>query len=166
MEESAPFDLEALRLHIQAQLERIAAENDLRSRLLQEELDRRFAAMQLQLDQRFDAAAEKVTLALSAADLATTKAETAAEKRFDAVNEFRQTLSDQNRNFVTTDKYEGLERQVDLMQSRLDTMTGSTAGVQFSRTEQRLNVGAVVAVVSAVIGAAAIIVTIILATGH
>jgi hypothetical protein len=50
--------------------------------------------------------------------------------------------------------------------SRLDTITGGTAGAAATRTEQRLNAGAVVAVVGAVVGIAAIIVTIILATGH
>lgn len=44
---------------------------------------------------RFKATDEKTTLALNASKEAITKAETATEKRFDAVNEFRGTLSDQ-----------------------------------------------------------------------
>jgi hypothetical protein len=41
-----------------------------------------------------------VASALAAADKALSKAENAMEKRFDAVNEFRQTLSDQTAQFA------------------------------------------------------------------
>lgn len=44
---------------------------------------------------RFEDLDTKTTLALSAADKAVTKAEVATEKRFEGVNEFRQTLADQ-----------------------------------------------------------------------
>lgn len=50
---------------------------------------------QRNIDARFVAAEERTTLALTAADRAVVKAETATEKRFDAVNEFRATLADQ-----------------------------------------------------------------------
>jgi hypothetical protein len=46
-------------------------------------------------NQRFDAQEKAVAAALAAAKEAVAKAETAAEKRFDAVNEFRSTLKDQ-----------------------------------------------------------------------
>lgn len=50
--------------------------------------------------QRFDSQEKAVAAALQAAKEAVTKAETAAEKRFDSVNEFRQQLSDQANSFM------------------------------------------------------------------
>ncbi len=55
---------------------------------MMDERDRRY-------EQHFEAMDAKTTLALSASDKAVTKAEAATEKRFDTVNEFRATLSDQ-----------------------------------------------------------------------
>src|ERR1700689_1575360 len=51
-------------------------------------------------EQRFKAMDEKTSLALTASEKAVSKAETATEKRFDAVNEFRGTLSDQARLLI------------------------------------------------------------------
>jgi hypothetical protein len=55
---------------------------------ISDERDRRY-------EDRFKATDEKTSLALTASGKAVDKAETATEKRFDAVNEFRGTLSDQ-----------------------------------------------------------------------
>lgn len=49
------------------------------------------------VDVRFEAQEKAVQAALAAADRATAKAETASEKRFEGVNEFRASLSDQSR---------------------------------------------------------------------
>ncbi len=54
-----------------------------------------------QYGQRFDAQEKAVAAALAAAKEAVVKAETAAEKRFDSVNEFRNTLKDQAGTFIT-----------------------------------------------------------------
>lgn len=51
------------------------------------ELDKRY-------EQRFEAQEKAVVAAITAADRAVGKAETATEKRFDGVNEFRASLSD------------------------------------------------------------------------
>ncbi len=51
-------------------------------------------------DERFRAMDEKTTLALANSKEAINKAEVATEKRFDSVNEFRQTLSDQTATFM------------------------------------------------------------------
>jgi len=72
------WTLDTLRLHI----ERVLEERD------------------IQYQQRFDAQEKAVIAALAAADRANTKAELAADKRFDAVNEFRQTLTDQTATFI------------------------------------------------------------------
>jgi hypothetical protein len=114
--------------------------------LIQEEIDRRYAAFQLQLDQRFgavyvkaadlqtlfrqrmDDADSSIKLALAAAETAVNKAETAAEKRFDSVNEFRKTLSDQTASFVTKDRFQGLDEKVNDLASRLDRGEGASGG--------------------------------------
>jgi hypothetical protein len=61
--------------------------------------------------------AEKVALALAASDKAVTKAETATEKRFESVNEFRAQLSDQTKGFVARLEFDaqraGLGEKVD-----------------------------------------------------
>ena len=51
-------------------------------------------------DQRFIDQDRAVQAALNAAEKAVTKAETASEKRFDAVNEFRAQLADQAQTFI------------------------------------------------------------------
>ena len=80
-----------------------------------------------------NAHAERVGLALSAADKAVSKAEVAAEKRFESVNEFRQTLSDQTRSFISKVEFEVVRdtnaaRIADLS-SRLDRTEGKTVGL-------------------------------------
>ncbi len=60
-----------------------------------------------------DSQAEKVALALTAAEKAITKAETATEKRFESVNEFRATLSDQASDFVTRVEFQSLKERMD-----------------------------------------------------
>ena len=50
--------------------------------------------------QRFESQSLATAAALAAADRAVTKAETSAEKRFEAVNEFRNTLGDQQRTLM------------------------------------------------------------------
>jgi|ERR1051326_2162380 hypothetical protein len=72
---------------------------------------------------------EKVQLALTSAEKAITKAETATEKRFEAVNEFRQTLSDQAATFATKEKVDDLSAQVSrLLISLLITIVGVLIG--------------------------------------
>jgi hypothetical protein len=70
-------------------------------------LDRRFQQViderDRQYAQRFQAQQEAVQAALQSAKEAVLKAEDSASKRFDSVNEFRQTLSDQAGSFVRKD---------------------------------------------------------------
>jgi hypothetical protein len=58
------------------------------------ERDRRY-------EERFKAMDEKTSLALTSSEKAVSKAETATEKRFDSVNEFRATLNDQAGNLMS-----------------------------------------------------------------
>jgi len=57
------------------------------------------------VDVRFDAQQKAVEAALASADRAVVKAETAADKRFDSVNEFRKTLTDETQTFVPRAEY-------------------------------------------------------------
>jgi hypothetical protein len=98
---------------------------------LQEYVSMRCEAIEQIIDERdrlyntrFDADAKAVFAALAAQDKynlaaaassreAILKAETATEKRFDSVNEFRSTLSDQTRSFVSRDLHDKLESEFD-----------------------------------------------------
>lgn len=59
----------------------------------------------LRYQQRWEAQQIGIREALSSAEKAVTKAENAMEKRFDGVNEFRETLSDQAAAFLTRVEY-------------------------------------------------------------
>lgn len=58
-------------------------------------------------EQRFKAQEQAVAFALQAAEKAVTKAELAAEKRFESVNEFRNQLKDQTGTFITRNELWG-----------------------------------------------------------
>jgi hypothetical protein len=58
------------------------------------------------VDVRFEAQQKAVEAALASADRAVVKAEAASDKRFDSVNEFRKTLSDETATFLTRLEYE------------------------------------------------------------
>lgn len=80
-----------------------------------------------------DAHAERIALALAAADKAVSKAETATEKRFESVDEFRQTLSDQTKSLVSKVEFDAVRdisavRIADLA-SRLDKTEGKAVGL-------------------------------------
>ena len=73
----------------------------------------RIKALETLLDEREDRTKERfasmkiaVDAALAAADRAVTKAEVATEKRFEGVNEFRETLRDQAANLMPRSEYE------------------------------------------------------------
>ncbi len=70
-----------------------------------DERDRRYAqrfeAQQQALNAALQAAKEGTANALAAAKEAVNKAEEASNKRFDSVNEFRQTLTDQSTTFMS-----------------------------------------------------------------
>jgi hypothetical protein len=76
----------------------------------------------LRNQQRFDAM-----------ETAIKKAETATERRFESVNEFRSTLTDQTKEFptkaVVDGKFAALEAQVAALTGRLDRREGSGQGL-------------------------------------
>jgi hypothetical protein len=94
-----------------------------------------------------DSQADKVALALSASEKAITKAETATERRFEAVNEFRQTLSDQAANFATKST---VDAQFTAMREKIDDL-----GAQVSR----LLISLLISMVGVLIGALILVAT-------
>jgi hypothetical protein len=96
-------------------------------------LERLLDAKLITLRTVVDSHAEKAVLALTAADKAISKAEAATERRFESVNEFRQTLSDQTRTFISKVEFEAVRdtfgtRIADLS-SRLDKTEGKAVGL-------------------------------------
>jgi hypothetical protein len=93
------------------------------------------------------AQADKVGLALTAADKAVLKAETANEKRFDSVNEFRMTLSDQSKTFVDRREHAAEMAAVDERVRRTDEALKTMLVWQGNITGRFAVLGAVFAVV-------------------
>lgn len=81
-----------------------------------------------------DSQAEKVALALTASEKAITKAETAAEKRFESVNEFRGQLTDQAATFITRREFEqwrdSTQERVNELKARVDVNSGRARATQ------------------------------------
>lgn len=94
----------------------------------------------------------------SASSLAVQKAESATEKRFDSVNEFRRTLSDQQATYLTRAEYDAahvsLEEKLSVLQSRVERAEGRDLGAG------KVMAG-LYAVIGVVIAAAGVIVVII-----
>lgn len=100
---------------------------------LHEHLASLFAERDLRYEQRFAAQERAVAAALESAKEAVLKAERAAERRFESMNEFRGVLTDQASTFVTRAESEqlhhSLQDKVDLVISRLDRLEGRTSGI-------------------------------------
>lgn len=129
----------------------------------------RFDASQTALQAALTAQEKSVDAALAAADRAVAKAETASEKRFESVNEFRQTLTDQAASFATRnevdtkiesivskilDNADQAQKDIGMLASRIDRTEGSKFGVQESRLGLNANVamiGTLVAIIVAII---------------
>ena len=90
----------------------------------------RITALEKLLDEREDRTKERfasmkiaVDAALAAADRAVTKAEIATEKRFEGVNEFRETLRDQASTLMPRSEYsvqhQALEEKVEQVTERV-----------------------------------------------
>lgn len=93
----------------------------------------RLKAMEELLEERKDAQNKAMEAALAAAEKAVAKAEVATEKRFDSVNEFRQTLSDQATQFVTRTEYGlsmgAMNERLSDVKTRLDKQEGKGVGL-------------------------------------
>jgi anion-transporting ArsA/GET3 family ATPase len=81
------------------------------------------------LGSRIDGVEKNVTTAMAAADKAVNKAEAAAEKRFDSVNEFRSALKDQQSTFA--DKQQ-TDFRLAAIESNLDKVKGAGLGISIA----------------------------------
>lgn len=110
------WSLDALRLHLTTRIEANRDRCLERNVSLSELTDAKFVTFRTLVDSQ----ADKVALALAAAKEAIDKAETATEKRFDSVNEFRAQLSDQAGTFYP--RKEAEQRLTDLRE-KIEIMT-------------------------------------------
>lgn len=94
----------------------------------------RFEAQQQAINAALMAQKEAINAALVAQKEAVIKAEVATEKRFEGVNEFRQTLGDQQRMFITRTEVDinlkSLNEKVGLIQSQMERLQSERAGVK------------------------------------
>lgn len=95
-------------------------------------------------DQRFIAQEKSMLAALIGVREAVTKAEAAAEKRFDSVNEFRATLKDQQLTLMSRNeadaRFKAIEIKLSTIESQQNIMAGKMEGVNWLWT---LLVGAI-----------------------
>jgi uncharacterized FlaG/YvyC family protein len=79
------------------------------------------------------AAKEGVNAAMASAEKAILKAETANEKRFDSVNEFRQAMKDREEKFAVKAevdlRLDDLAKRVDRIATGMELSVGKTSGV-------------------------------------
>jgi len=79
------------------------------------------------------AAKEGVNAAMASAEKAILKAETATEKRFDSVNEFRQAMKDQQETFAnkaeTNLRLEELSKRLDRIATGMELSIGKSSGI-------------------------------------
>lgn len=90
-----------------------------------DERDRRYT-------DKFDAQDQKTQLALDASEKAVTKAEIATEKRFEGVNEFRATLSDQATNLMPRKE---AEAKIDALNEKIEELKKTVQDLQLTRSE-------------------------------
>jgi hypothetical protein len=83
--------------------------------------------------------------ALIAAEKAVTKAETATTLRFESVNEFRQTLTDQAQTFVTRLESDAANERIRDLASRLERIEGQALGSVTARGAMSDSVKALIA---------------------
>ena len=96
------------------------------------ERDRRY-------EQRFVDQEKAILTALATSSKAIDKAETATELRFQGVNEFRQTLSDQAAQFITrTEVTAGTARNTERIQEIATRLEGALSRTEATASERRL----------------------------
>lgn len=85
------------------------------------------------IEQRFKDQDKAVQAALLAAKEAVLKAETASEKRFESVNEFRGQLSDQTSTLMpraeSDTRYAAISEKVSDLTDRMNLMSGKSTGI-------------------------------------
>lgn len=100
---------------------------------LKEHFEKLLAEKDRRDQQRFDASTSAIDFALNAAKEAVTKAESANERRFESVNEFRATLSDQAGTFISRLEFESMRdttsERIRELTARVDRTEGRSTGL-------------------------------------
>jgi hypothetical protein len=108
-----------------------------------------------------DAQADKVALALASSDKAVAKAETATEKRFEGVNEFRAQLNDQARTFMPRTESDAsalrMAERIQELTDRMNRAEGHGAGAKDNKAGLYAALAAVAVLLSIVVVVANII---------
>ena len=93
---------------------------------LHQHLSRRMDDLDRALSRRMDDSDKAISAALVSAEKAVTKAESASERRFESVNEFRAALADQTSTLVSRTEYltahKGLEDKLAAVSERLGSL--------------------------------------------
>jgi hypothetical protein len=108
-----------------------------------------FGALEAALNAQLVALRENTALAFSASEKAIQKAEAATEKRFESVNEFRKTLTDQTATFMPRAQTEALlanlnEKIGDLV-ARIERNEGRSSGVDRTIDRSKTNYHLIIA---------------------
>lgn len=91
---------------------------------LQEFLDDKITAQKILFDAILKERDERLQQKFESLATAINKAEIATEKRFESVNEFRNTLSDQQKTFVTSGEYKSAHQNLtDLITTNIKTLS-------------------------------------------
>lgn len=103
--------------------------------------------LEIFINRRFDDLDSKTTLAVNNSDKAVIKAETATEKRFEGVNEFRQTLADQAATLMprseALSKFENMQKDITTLDKGLQEIRekgSSITGRDLQRDQTRQDV--------------------------
>lgn len=126
------------------------------------------------LESKITAVKENAVLALTASEKAVQKAEVAADKRFDAVNEFRAQLSDQAGLFMPRAEYDARHQALEALVVRerediaeirkeLAALAGAATGKATFVADRRALVAVLAAVASVLVAIIAVVVIVVLA---
>ena len=125
-----------------------------------------------QLNARISDQQAATAAALESTTLAVDKAEKATEKRFEAVNEFREQLSDQSLTFLRREMFDQhvresqetkqtLQAQIEANTRQLLTLTASETGGRDREAQARANLASVLAVLATLVAVATLIVAVV-----
>jgi uncharacterized membrane protein len=120
---------------------------------LKEHVDSRFLDAEKAVNSAMSAQQAAIAAALIATNTAINKAETATEKRFDSVNEFRGQLRDQADTFIRSTE---VHQQFEAMFSRVTKLETSLAGLNGGITTKGAITGPLWAIGGVVFGSAII----------
>ena len=116
----------------------------------------RFNDLQHYIQAAVDYQKESIHASLKSAETAVLKAEMASEKRFDAVNEFRNTLADQQRTLMPRSEAEIVSKGID---SRLDEISNKLMIRQGEKRGTTETYAGMVSIISIIIALASVLIS-------